>query len=207
MALWLAVQTFAKSNHKTQAYMHLKMGNVSALTHVNHMGNLFSGPDEDSICTLGWCLQWKITISASYWPGISNQVADKESRQMVTLAEWKLHTDIFLKICTQFSEALLGRFICQPSESPTPHIYQLKTWPRGNKYIYFLDKLEEPREIHFPSFVLIETEQGTVILITPAWQNQPWFSSLLEIMLELLFLLRSLSTKTCWQIQKVCTIH
>ena len=151
MALWLAVQTFAKSNHKTQAYMHLKMGNVSALTHVNHMGNLFSGPDEDSICTLGWCLQWKITISASYWPGISNQVADKESRQMVTLAEWKLHTDIFLKICTQFSEALLGRFICQPSESPTPHIYQLKTWPRGNKYIYFLDKLEEPREIHFPS--------------------------------------------------------
>ena len=40
MALWLAVQTFAKSDHKTQAYMHLKMGNVSALTHVNHMGEL-----------------------------------------------------------------------------------------------------------------------------------------------------------------------
>ena len=46
-----------------------------------------------------YLLTRKITITAKYLPGSMNEEADKESRQIRDSSEWKLNSNIFMKLC------------------------------------------------------------------------------------------------------------
>ena len=85
----LAVQTFAKDGLNTPRHIHLRMDNVS------NGGNTFSRPYEGGLFTLG---QRGITLSASHLPGLDNVIADQESREIQTSAEWMLHKELFLTV-------------------------------------------------------------------------------------------------------------
>ena len=50
-----------------------------------------------------WCLQRNIILSAEYLPGISNIVADRESRLVQTSAEWKLDEEVFRNVFVRCS--------------------------------------------------------------------------------------------------------
>jgi len=76
------------------------MDNTSALAYVTKMGGTRSTRlTEVARQIWDWCLQRQITLSASHLPGLENQVADQESRQVQTSAEGKLHKEMFNLIC------------------------------------------------------------------------------------------------------------
>ena len=46
-----------------------------------------------------WCLHRGVTLSGFHLPGLSNQTADWESREVQTSVEWKLKVESFHRIC------------------------------------------------------------------------------------------------------------
>lgn len=116
--------------------------------------NSLTRPDEDSLRTLGLVPATgnhpvSIALTRHQQPGSGSGIqGDGDVSRVET-------THRFVSQDTQFSGALQGRFVCQPSESSTPQIYQLEARPRGNKHGCFPDKLEEPRGICLPSLCTV----------------------------------------------------
>ena len=99
-----AVQAFTKGQQNI--HVHLKMDNTSALACISRMGGTRSPNLMRVACKMwDWCLQKGITISGSHLPGLSNQIADWESREVQTSAEWKLNVVSFRKICMYLGHA------------------------------------------------------------------------------------------------------
>jgi len=88
----LAVQTFVKDSPSTLRNIHLRMDNTSALRYVSG-GDPFSESDEGGMHNLGL-----VPTTRNHPVGIAldNTIADQESREMQTPAEWKLHRELFL---------------------------------------------------------------------------------------------------------------
>ena len=102
LALFLALQCFAKQKHNTTIL--LKMDNVTAVTYINKMG----GTQSEGLCHLAltiwnWCLQQNIFLIAEYLPGEENTVADEESRNVKDRCDWMLNPRIFRQV-----QALMG---------------------------------------------------------------------------------------------------
>ena len=100
-AAFLALKSFLKNqSHKVVC---LRMGNTSAVAHVNNKGGTHSP------CLLAltlelwqWCLERNIMISAQHVPGKLNTIADSESRVFNDSSEWKIDPQTispFLKGC------------------------------------------------------------------------------------------------------------
>lgn len=93
----LAVKTFLKD--KGNMHVHLKMDNRTAISYINHMGGTRSHTLSQSACDLWhWCLQKGITLSAEHLPGKENLRADRESRTLLSTAEWMLERSVCLKV-------------------------------------------------------------------------------------------------------------
>ena len=96
----LAVKTFVKT--RESIYIHLKMENISALTHINKMGGTRSQQLTQITKSLWeFCLKKKIHLSAKYLPGSKNRIADALSRHYQDSSNWKLNTQLFHQINKQ----------------------------------------------------------------------------------------------------------
>ena len=77
--------------------------------------------------------------------------------------------------------------ICITSVSPGNKLHVMETGSFQHRQRCVSDLLDAPEREHFPHFSLIgqvlnkvQSEQTTLILITPAWQAQSWFPKLLQ---------------------------
>ena len=86
--------------------------------------------------------QRQITLSASHLPGLDNPVADRESREVQTSAEWKLHEDIFKQIST-----LLGPLRVDFFATSAGPLCELETRPRGDGDQCISSQLGRPRRL------------------------------------------------------------
>ena len=191
-AAMLAVQMFAKGSTRRPLHIHLRrMDNVSALTYVSRMGGTHSPTLMKVACAFwDWCLQRGITLSASHLPGVNNWIADQESREIQTLAEWKLHKEIFLKVFNTMGPCNVDLFACCLNHQLAEYI----SWrpdPGAMGTDAFQWSWKDLKGYAFPPFALIgrclqkvRVERSTVILIAPTWQNQPWYATLLEMLIE-----------------------
>lgn len=107
--------------HKGQERLafHLQMDNNIACFYVRKMG---SPKLSEQACRLWqWCLQRNITLSAEYLPGTNNWIADRESHQVQTSAEWKSVQECVLIPCT-----MPGGFVCLTAEPSAREIRELE---------------------------------------------------------------------------------
>ena len=83
-------------------------------------------------------------------------------------------------------------------EPPTGQIHQLETRPGSHADRCLSDQLEGTGRVYIstlctdrqmPTEHQSRTEQSTIVLVAPVWQNQAWFPILLDLMVELPFLL------------------
>ena len=96
-AATLAVQAFAKD--RSGISILLQLDNQTAVAYINHPGGTVSLQLVQLAKTLWlWALQWDITLLAQHIPGVTNQVADKESRTTMDCLDWKLSLEVFQKI-------------------------------------------------------------------------------------------------------------
>ena len=130
----------------------------------------------------------EITITAEYLPGILNKLADWESRNPITSSEWILHRSIFQHIikilgCPQVD--LFASRLCH-------QISQYVAW-RPDPMSIATDAMQQDWNnslgYAFPPFCMITRVLNKVLLdqveqmiiVTPTWQTQPWYSLLLQL--------------------------
>ena len=196
IAVKYAILTFTKI--KKPRLIHLKMDNIVALTYLLKMGgtrNIRLIQETKEIWN--YLIGHGIMITVEYLPSHLNVIADQESRNCVDKSEWKLSPIIFDKICRSCGIPEIDLFASHLSNQVPAYM----SW-RPNPYIIAVDALQQPWHGHllyaFPPFSLItrvlskiRRERVLVILITPAWNSQPWYAMLLQMLIRKSFLLPS----------------
>ena len=184
----LAVKTFAKD--RESIHIHLKMDNITALTHINKMGGTRSQQLTQITKSLWeFCLKKRIHLSAEYLPGSKNRIADALSRQYQDSSNWKLNKQLFNQINKQWGPLKTDLF-ADRLNAQTAHYYSWKQDPLAAGTDAFLWKWNE-KCYAFPPFCLIgrclkkiQKDQTSLILIAPAWQGQHWYPILLNSLTE-----------------------
>jgi hypothetical protein len=79
--------------------VHLKMDNISALTHINKLGGTKSRPLTQITRSLWeFCLKKGIHLTAEYLPGSKNTIADSLSRHYEDSSNWHLDPQLFASL-------------------------------------------------------------------------------------------------------------
>jgi len=173
----LAIQTFAK--HRNNVHILLRMDNTTAVAYVNKMGGTHSPSLSLQACQLWqWCLQRGINLSAEHLPGNLNTMADRESRQRETSAEWMLNKEVFQMILQTLGPCKTDLFATRLNHQLPAYI----SW-RPDPFAQGTDALHvEWRSIDgyaFPPFCLIgrciqkvRHEHCTITIVVPWWHSQ-----------------------------------
>jgi ribonuclease HI len=173
---------------------HVKIftDNTTAVNYINSMGGIKSPVCNNiSVDIWTWCISRNIWLTCTHIAGSDNIEADAASRCFKDHLEWKLDTNIFQHICNRwgkpdidmFASRLNAQLPVYCSWKPDPNCTYVDAftlnWNTVN-HIYF-----------FPPFSLIgrclqkvRQEKAKGIVIAPLWPTQPWFTRLLELLVD-----------------------
>ncbi|CAC5398727.1 unnamed protein product [Mytilus coruscus] len=97
LAALLGLKVFTKSA-KCLA-VHMRVDNTTAVAYINKIGDTKSGTLIQMVKEIWmWCKEREITLTAKHLPGISNHLADWESRNMSDTSDWMVDRDIFSQV-------------------------------------------------------------------------------------------------------------
>ncbi|WAR17538.1 hypothetical protein MAR_032132 [Mya arenaria] len=137
-----------------------------------------------------WCVQHDIWLTCSHKAGKLNLEADKESRAFKDNLEWKLDGNIIKHICNTWGVSDIDLFASRLN-SQIPRYCSWKPDPEcecvdafrfaWNAYLFYA----------FPPFSLlgrcvqkIKRDMSKGIIVAPLWPTQPWFTRLIEILMD-----------------------
>ena len=143
----------------------------------------------------GFCLERDILLSAEYLPGRLNVQADWESRHLSDTSDWRLKPTVFQQIQTIWGPFQIDLFASRHNAQLERYV-SWKQDPYALAVDAFLLEWRNQNAYLFPPFAMIPRclakvykDQATVVIITPTWQSQAWYPSLLEMSIDLPILL------------------
>ena len=186
-AIKLALLTFTK--FRKINHLHLQIDNMTALSYLLKMGG-GGGTHSMQLLALAkeiwdYLLSRQITITAEYIPSHLNVIADRESREIQDRSEWKLSPVIFQRVCRVLGTPDIDLFTSRTSHQVPAYM----AWKPDPGSIA-TDALQQSWSNHFPyafpPFCLIgrvlaklKKEKVRLLLVTPTWQTQTWYSMLI----------------------------
>ena len=195
----LTILTFCHLFPQVQA-IRIKMDNMVTLSYLVKMGGTHNKVLSDLSKEIWDYLLGKgITITAEYLPGILNQEADSESRSVKDSSEWKLKTAVFQKVCQARGTPSIDLFASRLSHQVPEYMsWKLDPYSKGRDAFQF--SWSHLQAYAFPPFSLIgrvlkkvQADNANLIIITPAWQTQSWYPTLLQMSVQHPLLLPSTS--------------
>jgi hypothetical protein len=138
-----------------------------------------------------WCIENGIWLSCSHIQGKSNIEADSKSRLFNDQTEWKLKDTIFQKITEKWGIPDIDLIVSMLN-------FQIKkccAW-KLDPLASFIDAftlnwIDFNSVYIFPPFSLlgscvqkIRMEKAKGIVIAPLWPTQPWFTRLMELLID-----------------------
>ena len=132
----------------------------------------------------------KITLTSYHLPGLSNGLADGESRDF-RLSDFKLTKSLFTNISQKWGPFSMDLFATFENRQ-TPRFASFTPQPEAS----WVDSMKHTWEHEYPwahpPFSMIgrvlqkvENENSTLVILTPLWPAQPWFPLLLRSMVDL----------------------
>ena len=188
MAVQKAILTFTRI-HRVNS-IHLLIDNTNALSYLIKMGGKTSQQMNDLAKEI-WEYLWKhkIQCTAEYIPTELNVQADRESRTTDT-SEWKLNPQSFNEICKNFGQPDLDLFASLACHQLTKYV-SYKPDPQALAVDAFHQNWAHTFPYAFPPFKLIGRtltkvlkQHSTMIIVTPTWQTQPFYPTLLEMAIQ-----------------------
>ena len=198
-AAWFALLSFEKSfgnqklsgeKHVFDQHIRLMIDNTTAVAYINHMGGSKSWQCNRIARKIWkWAEKRGIWISAAHVPGVKNVLADYYSREQNDSKEWSLTEGIFQEITTNFGMPDIDLF-----GSRTNHkVPQYISWHPDPSSVavnaFSVDWAKYKLIYCFPPFSLIgrvlkkiREEEATAILITPVWQTQSWYPTVMNML-------------------------
>ena len=190
LAIDFALHSFRekiKNNH-----VKVLTDNSTAVAYINNMrGTKSLNCNKISRNIWLWCIENGIWLSCSHIPGKSNIEADKKSRLFNDQTEWKLKETIFQKITEKGGIPDIDLFASRLN-------FQIKkfcAW-KSDPLASFIDAFtlnwNDFNSVYiFPPFSLlgscvqkIRMEKAKGIVIAPLWPTQPWFTRLMELLID-----------------------
>ena len=152
-----------------------------------------SKSDKHSKTNMGILPKKEITLTAEHLPGSLNHIADWESRHVsspLSSNNWKLNPEVFKQINSIMGPICLDLF----AERRNAQVERFISWKRDPLAIgtdAFLTTWEGKDAYAFLPFCLIprclakvQKEKAQMVIITPAWQSQAFYPSLLEMSVQ-----------------------
>lgn len=189
-AIQIAILTFSKWFPEVKA-IHIQTDNIVALSYLIKMG----GTKNQDLTLLSkeiweYLMREGITITAEHLPGKLNIEADTQSRSVRDSSEWKLCPVLFKRICLRRGTPSIDLFASRLSHQ-VPRYMSWKMDPFGLGKDAFQIDWQFQEAYAFPPFCLIPrvlkkvlVEKATILLITPAWQTQAWYPSILQMSVQ-----------------------
>ena len=187
-ATFLAIQAFLKN--QSNLAVKLRLDNTTAVTYVNNQGGTRS--PSLTLLTLelwNWCLQRNILITAEHLPGVSNVLADRESRTFIDSSDWKLQPETiqyFLKDreIDLFATRLTNQLKSYVSWRPDPHAVATDAfsidWSQMKGYAF------PPFNLIPRTLMKVINDNANIVLVAPVWQTQHWWPLRLQLTVQLL---------------------
>ncbi|XP_040200959.1 uncharacterized protein LOC120932552 [Rana temporaria] len=189
-AALFAIQSFLAT--RTNCCVLLRMDNIAAVQYINRLGGTRSKILADISAEIWhFCLSRDISLVAEYIPGVSNTIADWNSRYLVDSSDWGLDCSVFTRIELLWGPLGIDLFASRLNHQ-LPRFFSWRPDPGSSAVDAFRHSWTGGTHYAFPPFSMIPrvllqiTNQGaTVVLITPWWPAQPWFPLLLDSIIDL----------------------
>ena len=188
LAVFFGLQCFFRSVSDIGVY--IRSDNTTVVAYLKNQG----GPKE-KLCDVAlelwnFCISRDIRIQASYLSGRKNVVADALSRVAHVEHSYELTDECFEALCGRlpfdleidcFASRLdhkLSHFYSRYSDPLSSHVDAFTIVWRDNVYLFppipIIDRV-------LSKFISDSTRRG--LLICPLWPSQPWFPSLLDLLI------------------------
>ena len=175
----------------TEQHVRVQSDNTTAIAYINSTGGIKSRECDTLANEIwAWCIARDIWLSASHIQGSQNIEADTESRVFKASTEWSLSTPVFEDINTKwgsfdidlFASRLNFKVPCYVSWRPDPGAKFVDAfYINWGPYLFYA----------FPPFSLVATclqkiawELATGVLVVPFWPIQPWFTVLMNLLVD-----------------------
>jgi hypothetical protein len=188
LAAKLALESFEK--YIIGKIVLIRSDNTTTVSYILHMGG-----SKSDICNIitkqiwSWCIQRQIWITCEYLPGIFNVDADWESRHVNDRTEWSLDQNIFQKIIKMFGKPDIDLFASRLNKKLDKFV-SWRPQPGSEHVNAFSISWKDFYAYCFPPFSVIaqvlqhiRRDQAEVLIIVPLWSTQPWFSTLLQMLI------------------------
>ena len=143
-------------------------------------------------------LQRDITLTAQHILGVSNIVADTESRTVRGRTDWKLSPEIFSQINQIFMPLEVDLFASKLTQQ-LPHYFSWRSDPLAEATDAFRQDWRLRTGYANPLWCLmgkvlsqVIEQKALIILVAPVWKGQPWYPVLLSLLWEFPRLIPSL---------------
>ena len=187
----LAVLFSLKAFHKELSGKHVlvRIDNMTAVSDLGKMGTSHSKKRNDLTRTLWeWCLDNNMWLTTSHILGKENTLADEESRKSRKETERTLDRGIFQEAVKHldvepqidlFASRLNYQLRLFVAYQPDPEPFAINAFSISWKpYIFYA----------FPPFSImlqkIQAEEATGLLVVPCWPTQPWWPSVMRLLVQ-----------------------
>jgi len=182
LAADLALKSFLKDQQGVTVL--LQLDNSTAVAYINNLGGTISPALTALARTLWlWALARDISITAQHIPGVSNTVADCESRMEGDRSDWMLSPQVFQRINDTLGPLEIDLF----ASRLTFQLPQFFSW-RPDPQAVAVDAFQL-RGYANPPWCLVgrvlskvESDQAQVVLVAPVWRAQSWYPVLLRML-------------------------
>ena len=179
----------ALCNDIQNCHILLQIDNVTAVSYIRNMGgthsNLLNKIAKD---IWFWCIERKIWLSATHIAGVTNEVADKASREFNDHTEWKLNPCVFKELVNVWGMPDVDMFASHTNFQVKPYV-AWKSDPEAMAIDAFTLNWQNYFVYCFPPFSLIAQvlrkvkEEGVrAIMVVPVWRTQAWYPRLETMM-------------------------
>ena len=182
------------------------MDNTVAVSYINNYGGRIETLQKLTQQLWFWAIDKNLLLSAAHVPGSDNFEADSLSRNFNDDMEWMLKPSVFLQIEQKFGPIEIDMFASYLNYQKPEYV---SFYP--DKLVVAIDAFmlnwNNYQNIYlFPPFSvicrtlqkLVQDKVNRLVLITPIWPTQVWFSTLLHLISEQSYIL----PKKCIQLPK-----
>ena len=162
----------------------LRLDNTSAVSYVSYVNIVRD--------LWLWCMNRDITLTAEHLPGVLNTIADEKSRVMKDRSNWRLDPEIFHQIqvrwgplevdmfASRLTTQLERFFSWRPDSEVEARDAFSQDWTRLQRKGY----ANPPWNLVGRVLNRVQQQEITQVLIAPVWKSQPWYPTLLELLVD-----------------------
>lgn len=193
LAAFLTLRSFCSQT--SSCHVRVQIDNTTAVAYVNKQGGTKEGCNNLAREMWLWAEERNIYLSATFIPGVHNCAADAQSRTLHDNMEWQLCPKTFKNLCMIWGTPCIDLFASRLNYQ-TPNYVSWKPDPSAVAVDSFSVSWGSGLVYVFPPFAVlgkvmqkIKRDEAEAIVVVPLWTTQPWFSALLRLLTDVIYLL------------------